>query len=61
MVLMDYFLGQVKIEYMLDNPGIVAELRKNIGNVKTIRENAEEIACLYDNFLRNHQSKGVMT
>jgi glycosyltransferase involved in cell wall biosynthesis len=50
-----------KIEYMLDNPGIVAELRKNIGNVKTIRENAEEIACLYDNFLRNHQSKGVMT
>ena len=46
-----------KIEYALNNADIVAGLRKNIGNVKTIKENAEEIEGLYDNFFSH--SSGV--
>jgi len=38
-----------KMEYVMNNADIVAELRKNIASVKTIKENAKEIEDIYDN------------
>ncbi len=38
-----------KLEYVMNNADIVAELRKNITNVKTMKENAKEIEDIYVN------------
>lgn len=46
-----------KMEYLIDNPSLVADFARNAGRVKSIQENAAELEQIYERLMRERAAR----